>query len=59
MSNRARTSNGRNFAMARVMSTPEPPGPPGFSSSDPIRSAGVLAGNRITDSEIVAPLGWS
>ena len=36
---------------------PEPPGPPGFSSSDPMRCAGSEARWRMTAMSIVGPLG--
>ena len=39
------------------MSNPEPPGPPGFTNSEPIRRPGSLAGSRTTASEIVPPSG--
>src|SRR5262249_54855440 len=35
----------------------EAPGPPKFTNSDPIRSAGLLAGALITASEIIRPSG--
>jgi len=31
--------------------TPDPPGPPGLTTSDPIRVPGPVAGSRITGSE--------
>ena len=37
---------------------PEPPGPPGFVSSDPIRwRRAASAGSRISESEIFLPAG--
>ena len=59
-SNRARTSSVKRKGPAKsVKSTPEPPGPPGFRNSEPIRAAGLVAGRRTSASEIVAPFGWS
>ena len=47
--------------MAWTISTPEPPGPPGLTSSEPIRRDGSVAGSRATDSPICVPRGssWS
>ena len=48
-------------APSLTSSTPEPPGPPGFTNSEPMRRAGSLAGRRISASEMVGPPGssWS
>ena len=43
--------------MRLTVATPATPGPPKFTNSEPIRCAGLLAGRRITDSEIVRPSG--
>jgi hypothetical protein len=34
---------------SRTNSTPDAPGPPGFSSSDPIRSPGLVAAARMSE----------
>jgi hypothetical protein len=46
-SNRARTSSGKSPDANRTKSTPEPPGPPGFTNSEPIRRFSSAAGRRI------------
>jgi len=44
-----------------MKATPEPPGPPGFVTSEPMRLSWSAAGRRFTAREIVAPVGslWS
>lgn len=56
-SNRRRISslNWPEAKMAR--STPEPPGPPGLSTSEPIRAAGSVAGRRASARAIRSPPG--
>ena len=39
---------GRRCRCPRTNSTPDAPGPPGFTSSEPMRSSGSVAGTRIT-----------
>src|SRR5205085_4568783 len=56
MSNRARRSDDRSMPPA-TNSRPEPPGPPGSTSSEPIRSPGRRAGSSLSDSSIVRPVG--
>ena len=40
-------------------STPDPPGPPGLTNTDPIRFARSDAGIRASAICVVAPVGWS
>jgi hypothetical protein len=57
MSNRLPTSGPKNDVAPNVKSTAEPPGPPGLTSSAPIRRAGSVALRRAMVSTVVAPCG--
>jgi hypothetical protein len=59
MSNLARTSGDQKAVAPRTKSTPEPPGPTGFTKSEPIRCAGLEAGSLIRAMPMVAPRGWA
>ena len=50
-SNRARTAADTTWRACSAYWIPDPPGPPGLITSDPIRRAGSLAGSLITGSE--------
>ena len=52
-------SGAAKSAAARRKSNVEPPGPPGFMNSDPIRCEGSVAGLRISASSVVRPRGRS
>ncbi len=56
-SNRARTEAGRASGSARIMSTPDPPGPPGLTNRVPIFFDRFLAGSLARAKAMVAPLG--
>ena len=51
MSNRASTADGNSLRAPSAYWTPEPPGPPGLTTSAPIRRDGPAAGSFITGSE--------
>src|SRR5262249_33997037 len=58
MSNLARIfGDQKAVAAPRTKSTPEPPGPPGFTNSEPIRCAGSVGGSLIGAMPMVAPRG--
>ena len=59
MSNRPAVSASRASPRPATMSTPESPGPPGLTNSDPIRCAGRLARWRITDRVMDREPGWA
>ena len=56
-SKRARNDSGRNWPIERTMSTPDAPGPPGLTNSEPIRCPRTAAGRRIRAKDTVAPSG--
>ena len=57
MSNRASTAAGNSLRAPSAYSTPEPPGPPGLTTSAPIRRDGSAAASLITGSENRRPAG--
>ncbi len=57
MSNRASTAAGNSLRAPSAYCTPEPPGPPGLTTSAPTRWDGSLAGSLITGSENRRPPG--
>jgi hypothetical protein len=50
-SNLARTAGDTTLLACSAYCTPEPPGPPGLSTSEPMRRPGPAAGSSITGSE--------
>ena len=60
-SNVRRSRRARRRAADERNSIPDPPGPPGLNTSEPIRSSGSAAGTRASAMSIVAPSGssWS
>jgi hypothetical protein len=61
-SNRARSSGENSHShlpRPRSRSTPDAPGPPKFTNSEPIFLAGSVAGSLISARSIFVPYGWS
>ena len=59
MSKRSRTSGVSTDSSLGRSSMPDPPGPPGLMTRDPIRSAGASAGWRATAIWMTVPPGWA
>ncbi len=57
MSNESRMVWLKTFLADLAKSTPEAPGPPGFTSSEPMRLDGSAAGSLISLSEMRSPAG--